>query len=199
MTASVISFLLLGLFVAVAFALWREGLWSAAIMLLNLLLAATFATAWYERLVTFLMGRLPSYDYLLDFVSLWGLFAITLLVLREITDRVSRRKVRFRKPVEMFGCPVVAAVAAWIFVCFTAASLHTAALPRDAIQPTPEARMFFGLEPDRRWLQWVRGSTAAGAPFAVPARRFDPDADFILRYATRRHQLEAQPELRVRK
>lgn len=193
-----ISYLLLGLFIAVAFALWREGLWSAAIMLLNLLLAATFATAWYERLVAFLMGRMASYDYLLDFIALWGLFAITLLVLREVTDRVSRRKVRFRKPVEMFGCPVVAAVASWIFVCFTAASLHTAAVPRDVIQATPEATMFFGLEPDRRWLQWVRGSTAGG-PFAVAKNGFDPEADFILRYATRRRMLEDQPELRVRK
>jgi len=193
-----ITFVLLGLFVAVAFALWREGLWSAAIMLLNLLLAATFATAWYERLATFLTARLPSYDYLLDFVALWGLFALSLLVLREISDRVSRRKVRFRKPVEMFGCPVVAAVAAWVFVCFTAASLHTAAVPRDVIQPAPESTMFFGLEPDRRWLQWVRGSTAHG-PFAVAERSFDPEADFILRYATRRHELESQEELRVRK
>jgi len=198
MTGSVISFVLLGLFVAVAFALWREGLWGAAIMLLNLLLAASFATAWYERLATFLMARLPSYDYLLDFIALWGLFALSLLGLREISDRVSRRKVRFRKPVEMFGCPVVAAVAAWVFVCFTAASLLTAAVPRDIIQPTPESRMFFGLEPDRRWLQWVRGSTSGG-PFAVARNAFDPEADFILRYATRRHQLEAQPELRVRK
>jgi hypothetical protein len=193
-----ISYLLLGLFIAVSFALWREGLWSAAIMLLNILLAATFATAWYERVVTFLMGRMASYDYLLDFIALWGLFAITLLALREITDRVSRRKVRFRKPVEMFGCPIVAAVGSWIFVCFTAASLHTTAVPRDVIQATPEATMFFGLEPDRRWLQWVRGSTTSG-PFAVAKHRFDPDADFILRYATRRRMLEDQPELRVRK
>jgi hypothetical protein len=141
---------------------------------------------------------MASYDYLLDFIALWGLFAVTLLVLREVSDRVSRRKVRFRKPVEMFGCPVVAAVAAWIMVCFTAASLHTAAVPRDLIQATPEATMFFGLEPDRRWLQWVRGSTSSG-PFAVAKNAFDPDADFILRYATRRHMLEEQPELRVRK
>lgn len=198
MTASVITFLLLGLFIAVSFALWREGLWGAAIMLLNVLLAATVATAWYERLVSFLMGWIPTYDYLLDFVALWGLFAVTLLALREVSDRVSRRKVRFRKPVEMFGGPVVAAIAAWIFVCFTAASLHTAAVPRDTIQATPEATMFFGLEPDRRWLQWVRGSTSRG-PFAVAKNSFDPDADFILRYATRRRQLEQQPELRVQK
>ena len=64
-----ISLILLGLFVAVTFALWREGLWSTAIMFLNILAAATFATAWYETLVAFLLKRgLSSYDYLLDFL-----------------------------------------------------------------------------------------------------------------------------------
>jgi hypothetical protein len=194
-----LSLILLGLFVAVTFALWREGLWSTAIMFLNILAAATFATAWYETLVAFLLKRgLSSYDYLLDFLCLWGLFAVILLVLRETSDRVSRTKVRFRKPVEMFGCPLVAAAAAWVVVCFTAASLHTTALPRDVIQATPEARMFFGLAPDRRWLQWVRGSTLRG-PFARKEHAFDAEADFVVRYATRRKQLEAEQELRVRR
>jgi hypothetical protein len=194
-----ISLILLGLFVAVTFALWREGLWSTAIMFLNILAAATFATAWYETLVAFLLKRgLSTYDYLLDFLCLWGLFAVILLALRETSDRVSRTKVRFRKPVEMFGCPVVAAAAAWVVICFTAASLHTTALPRDVIQATPEARMFFGLAPDRRWLQWVRGSSLSG-PFARKDHAFDPQADFIVRYATRRKLLEAEQELRVRR
>lgn len=194
-----INFALLGLFLVVTFALWREGLWSSAVSLLNLLAAASFATAWYESLVAFLIARgLGSYDYLLDFLCLWGLFAIILLVLREVSDRVSRTKVRFRKPVEMFGCPVIAAAAAWIVVCFTAATLHTAAVPRDLVQATPEARMFFGLAPDRRWLQWVRGSSLHG-PFGRPEHAFDEKADFVIRYATRRKQLEAQPELRVRR
>ena len=38
-----ISLALLALFVVVTFALWREGLWSSAIMLLNVLAAATSA------------------------------------------------------------------------------------------------------------------------------------------------------------
>jgi hypothetical protein len=193
-----ITALLVGVFVAVTFALWREGVWGAMIMTLNTLLAASFATAWYEALVTFAMNRgLGSYDYLLDFVCLWGLFVVILLVLREVTDRASRTKVRFRRPVEMFGGPVVAAIGAWVMVCFTAASLHTAAVPRDVVQPTPEARMFLGFAPDRRWLQWVRGSSLHG-PFAGRTEQaFDPRADFIVRYADRRKQLEAEPELRV--
>jgi hypothetical protein len=165
-------------------------------MLLNVVLAATVSTAWYEKLVAVLEPRLPSYTYLLDFVSMWALFCLLLLGLREATDRISRTKVKLRRPVELFGGPLVAAVVGWVMTCFTAASLHTAPVPRDSVQPTPEARMFFGLAPDRKWLSWVHGSTIAG-PFAVPDSPFDKDADFIIRYADRRKRLENEPGLRV--
>jgi hypothetical protein len=192
----IVSLILLGIFVAVSFALWREGPWSGLIMLLNVLLAASLATAWYPVVVARLEPLLGSYTYLLDFIALQGTFCVLLLVMREITDRLSRSRVRFRKPVELAAGPLVAMLTAWVVVCFTAASLHTAPVPRDFIQPTPEARMFFGLAPDRRWLAWVRGSSLRG-PFADPADAFDPGADFILRYASRRQALEAEPALRV--
>ena len=191
-----ISLILLGIFVAVSFALWREGPWSGLIMLLNVLLAASLATAWYPVVVARLEPALASYTYLLDFIALQGTFCVLLLVMREITDRLSRTSVRFRKPVELAAGPLVAMLTAWVVVCFTAASLHTAPVPRDFVQPTPESRMFFGLAPDRRWLAWVRGSSTSG-PFAVPKHAFDPQADFIIRYADRRKALEAEETLRV--
>jgi hypothetical protein len=193
----IVSWILLGLFIAVAFAIWREGTWSGLIMLLNLVLAASLATAWYPLVIAWIEPRARSYTYLLDFVVLQGLFCLLLLAFRETTDRVSRNRVRFRKPVELAAGPLVAVVTAWVMVCFTAASLHTAPLPRDFIQPTPETRMFFGLAPDRRWLAWMQGSTING-PFARPDHAFDPDADFILSYASRRSALEKEEELRVR-
>lgn len=192
----ILSLILLGVFVAVAFALWREGPWSGLIMLLNVLLAATLATAWYPYLVRWAEPQFPSYTYLLDFVALQGLFCLLLLVFREVTDRLSKTRVRFRKPVELAAGPLVAALTAWVMVAFTAASLHTAPLPRDFVQPSPDARMFFGLAPDRWWLWWVRGATANG-PFANPERAFDRDGEFITRYATRRQLLEKEQALRV--
>ena len=188
--------ILLAVFVTVTAALWKEGIWSSLVMLLNVVLAATVATAWYEKLVAVLEPRLPSFTYLLDFVALWGLFCLLLLGLREATDRISRTRVKLRRPVELFGGPLVAALVGWVMICFTAATLHTAPVPRDVVQPTPEARMFFGLAPDRKWLAWVRGATLTG-PFAVPGSAFDKDADFIIRYADRRQRLEGEPGLRV--
>jgi hypothetical protein len=192
----IVNLILLAVFVTVALALWKEGIWGSLIMLGNVLAAATVATAWYEWVAAFLEPRLPSFSYLLDFVAVWGLFCLVLLGLREATDRISRTRVKLRRPVELFGGPLVAALVAWVMTCFTAATLHVAPLPRDVVQPTPEARMFFGLAPDRRWLAWVRGATLGG-PFAVPESAFDKDADFIIRYADRRKRLEGEPGLRV--
>ena len=192
----ILTLILLAVFVTVTAALWKEGIWSSLVMLLNVVLAATVATAWYEKLVAVLEPRLPSFTYLLDFVALWGLFCLLLLGLREATDRISRTRVKLRRPVELFGGPLVAALVGWVMTCFTAATLHTAPVPRDVVQPTPEARMFFGLAPDRKWLAWVRAATLTG-PFAVPGSAFDKDADFIIRYADRRQRLEGEPGLRV--
>jgi len=195
----IVNLLLILVFLAIALVLAREGLWSGLVMLLNIIAAATFATAWFERLAGFLDAKMPSYTYLIDFLCLWGIFAVVLLVMRLITDRVSTTKVEFLRQVELVGGPIVAVITAWVMVCFAAASLHTAAVPRALVQPTPESRMFFGLAPDRKWLAWVRFATTSG-PFAYPEESaivFDRDGDFILRYADRRQKLEQSEGLRV--
>ena len=195
----IVNLLLILVFLAIALVLAREGLWSGLVMLLNIIAAATFATAWFERLAGFLDAKLPSYTYLIDFLCLWGIFAVVLLVMRLITDRVSTTKVKFLRQVEIVGGPLVAVITAWVMVCFAAASLHTAAVPRALVQPTPESRMFFGFAPDRKWLAWVRFATQSG-PFAYPEESaivFDKDGDFILRYADRRLKLEQSEGLRV--
>ena len=195
----IVNLLLILVFLAIALVLAREGLWSGLVMLLNIVAAATFATAWFERLAGFLDAKLPSYTYLIDFLCLWGIFAVVLLVMRLITDRVSTTKVKFLRQVEIVGGPILAVITAWVMVCFAAASLHTAAVPRALVQPTPESRMFFGFAPDRKWLAWVRFATQSG-PFAYPEESaivFDKDGDFILRYADRRLKLEQSEGLRV--
>ena len=193
----ILNVFLIVVFLATALALFRDGLWSALVMLLNILLATTVASAWYETVARLLDAQQPSYTYLFDFFSIWGLFALVLLAMREITDRLSRTKVKFVKQVEMVGAPLVAILAGWIMICFAAATLHTAAVPRSLVQPTPESRMFFGLSPDRKWLAWTKWSTEKG-PFARADHVFDPDSDFILRYADRRHKLEQEEGLRTK-
>ena len=196
----IVNLVLLLVFITFTLLLVREGLWSAMLMFLNVLVAATVATAWFGVLTVSLEKLVPSYTFLLDFLSMWGIFSIVLLALREITDRVSRTKVKFLRQIELCGAPIVALLSGWVMVAFTATSLHTAAVPRWLVQETPQARMFFGLSPDRKWLSWMRNSSLDG-PFAWPRNNeraiFDKDADFILRYADRRFKLEGEEALRV--
>ena len=145
----IVSLGLLIVFAVVTLLLMREGLWSAMVMFLNVLLAASVATAWYEVLANWMETLIPSYTYLLDFLAIWSIFSVLVLVLREITDRVSRTKVKFLRQVELIGAPAMAMLTGWVMVAFTAASLHTAALPREFVQPKPQTRMLFGCGMDR--------------------------------------------------
>lgn len=199
----IVNLILLAVFMVVAFALWRQGAWATMLMLLNILAAATLATAWFETLVAMLEPVFPSYTYLLDFICIWAAFSLTLLVLREVIEKVTPERVKLRKPVELFGTPLLAVIAAWIMVAFTATTLHVAPLPAGMVQPTPESRMLLGLAPDRKWLQWVRNSSRFG-PFGRPDHAFDEGVvaegaggDFIIRYHERRKRLAAEEALRI--
>ncbi len=190
----IVNFILLFIFGMVTFAMWRqERPWGGLIMLLNILLAAALATAWFGPLARWAQTKFPSYTFLLDFVAIQSLFGILLLAFRETTDRLSKTRVRFRKPIEMAAGPIIGVMAAWIMVGFMAATLHTAPVPRSFVQATPDTRMFFGLAPDRWWLSWMRNASAHG-PFGSPEIAFDPNGDFIERYATRRKLLEQHAE-----
>ena len=149
----ILNIFLIVVFLATALALFRDGLWSALVMLLNILLATTVASAWYETVARLLDAQAPAYTYLFDFFSIWGLFALVLLAMREVTDRLSRTKVKFVKQVEMVGAPLVAILAGWIMICFAAAALHTAAVPRSPCSRRPE-RGCFSVSPP----------TASGSP-----------------------------------
>jgi hypothetical protein len=191
-----ITLALLAILAAVTGMLVREGLWRALLMFFNVLAAATVATAWHAPLAGFLEGHLAEYTYLLDFLSIWAIFCIVLAAAREATDRLAPTKVEFPRLVERIGVGIPAFLTGWIMMAFTAATLHTAPVPRDLVQPTPEARMFLGLAPDRKWLSWVRGSSKWG-PFSRPVTAFDEKADFILRHADRRLKLEGEEGLRA--
>jgi hypothetical protein len=167
------NIILLAVFGAVLVALWREGLWASIVMLFNLLLAATVATRLLPVVVPVVEPRLTSYTYFVDALVLWGLFAVLVAVARGVTDHVSKTRVRFHKPVERFGTPLAAALAAWVAMAFTAAALHTAPLPRNVV---PGSGMFFGLAPDRGWLWWTVG-TVGKDPFGRQGDFFGPPVE----------------------
>lgn len=193
-----ISLLLVLALGATAGLFYREGLWSALVAVINVLFATAVATAWYEWPAELISGAIPGAWHLADFVSIWILFALIYAGASELTNRVSRTRVRFAPLIDRIGGPAVGLVVGWIFICFAATTLHLAPVTRDLIQPTPDARLLVGLAPDRKWLHFIRTATRQG-PFARPGANgetiFDKDADFILRYADRRKKLEGEGSL----
>lgn len=184
--------LCLVLFVVLAM-MWTEGLWSNALTLINVVFAAIFATNFFEPLATYLDKQSPGFTYVWDFLSLWAIFALSFLVLRTITDQNSKHKVRFRLPVEITGKILFALLTGWVLVSFVTFSMHLAPLARSALfnsfEPTPMAANFFMFKPDRGWLGFMH-SRSKGALSKRNPTPFDPDAEFIFKYASRRFDLQ---------
>jgi hypothetical protein len=186
----IIALMLFAILATVTGLLVRAGLWRSLHLFFNVLLAAAIATAWYAPLAELLREPLASYAHLLDFLSIWLIFCGVLALAREATDRLSPNRVEFPQLVERIGVGIPAFLTGWVMMAFTAATLHTAPVPRELVQPTTDAKMFLGLAPDRAWLSWIRGASKMG-PFSMPVDQpFDKNADFIVRYADKQLQLQ---------
>ena len=202
-------FLLL-VFAAAVAGIWFQGLWSAAITLINLLLAMLLATNLFEPicwLVELVGGK--SLTYLLDFCILWVLFAVFFSIFRGITDLLSWNRVQFDLPVEMAGRSVLALWCGWLVVCFTAFTLQTAPLGVEnplGAWSSPADKTFLGIGPDRLWLGLVqmtsRGALARGnftgnshpTDQNLNVETFDPNSEFLIKYHDRRAKF-ANPDL----
>jgi len=179
------------LFVCVAM-LVREGLWSNALTLINAIFAALVATSLWEPLAGWLEGLVPSGTYLWDFVALWAIFCVCFLVLRAVTDLISRVRVRFKRPVDTAGGILLAVLVGWMMVCFTAMTLHTAPLAqrfmRGDFYDQPDDKIFLGMmAPDRQWFgfaQQLSNKSMAGSNV------LGTNEQFINRYGERRKQYE---------
>lgn len=198
-----LSFLLLIVFLACVGFGYRNGMWSNAIRLVNVITAALVATNFFEPTADWLQGFFGSYQYFVDIVCLWGLFVITLGGLSLATDAASRVRVRFATIVDRAGTVLISAWVGWVMVGFTLFTLHTAPLPREFLGGSfrAEQPMFFGMAPDRQWLAFVhklsRGPLCRSATtdqWRREATVFDPSGEFMIKYASRRAALEQHAE-----
>ncbi|MEX2141323.1 MAG: CvpA family protein [Pirellulales bacterium] len=177
-----------------------SGLWGNLIMIFNVMLAALIATNYFEPLAGWLDGQMPSYTFFWDFLAMWGIFALSVVVLRAITDTLSRVKVRFKKPLEVAGGLVCGAVVGWLMVCFTLFSLHTAPLAHIFLRGgfSPGTNMFFGMAPDRIWGRFAAGQSDSEGGALTAGEEFSLYS-YMERYATRRAAFEMEPEMRTKK
>ena len=175
--------------------LYNEGLWSNAVRLINVVLAALLAMNFYEPLARYLTSQFRSFTYFCDFIAVWVVFAFAIVFLSEITNRLSKVKVKFLNLADRIGSVAVAVWIGWIMVCFTATTMHMAPLARSPFRGSfePEARAASTLSPEMLWLGFTQKiSKGAFAKGEEPG--FDPKGEFLPRYATRRAKLESYVE-----
>jgi len=179
------------LFACVAM-LYNDGMWSNAIRLINVITAALLAMNFFEPLADWFEQSKPSWSYFWDFISLWGLFIVFSLIFRVLTDRLSPVKVKFLKVADRVGSGFLSLWIGWLMVCFTLMSLHAAPLAKNCLLDSfqPEERMFLGFAPDRQWLGFTQ-KMSMGPYDRSEKDVFDPHAEFLPKYASRRAILES--------
>jgi hypothetical protein len=204
-----VLFLILAL---VAAACWFQGLWSNAIIIVNMTFAGLIATNFYEPLSDLFESFDRSFVYLVDLVSFWLIFAISYGILRLITDKLSKTKIEFAMPVEMAGRTILSIWAGWLFVCLTAFSIQfspVGAEPMGSLSD-PDSKSFLFLSPEKQWISFAnwrsRGALSRGIfndalisddDRTWKAQVFDSKGQFLNRHHQRRKNLQEVDGLRV--
>ena len=200
-----IDLILILIFAGVTWAVAGEGPWGAIMVFFSVLLSGLLAMNIFEPVAEMLQGVLSGYEWQhrVDIIALLGVFAISVWVLREVTDRIMPTSLDVSGLVYetrwLFGAATGYAVMAILLT-----ALHTAPLSREFIGFRPErSNLFDALAPDRQWLGFTQyvsehvmrsGSTGPifdGATFD----RIEGDpgtrqiwSSFPIRYAQRREQ-----------
>lgn len=186
------SILLLLIFAGCIGFLFREGMWGNAIRLVNVVTAALLAMNCFEPLARQFQKMAPSFTFLWDFIALWLCFVLFMVVFRAATTLLSRVKVRFLKIADQIGGVFFAACVGWVMICFLMTSLHTAPLARNffggAFRPEATSK-FLVFAPDRVWLGFTQ-KVSMQAFSRGDDHVFDPNGEFMIKYASRRSELE---------
>jgi len=208
---------MLGIGVFILAANWFMGTWNVFLNLIITIIAAMVASSYFEILAEMIDERQPTYTYFADFVALWGLFFATFLVVRVFAEFLSKYRMRLNMWVDFSMRTVLGMAMAWVFICFTFFTLHTAPIPWSwlGFQSTPQTTNAL-VGPDRMWMQfmqsrsrWALSESRNGLLFAPDTRPehpddegrdcrvFDPHGEFIFKYAARRQALAFEEQLRV--
>ena len=104
----------------------NEGLWSNTILLICILISGTAASAAGVPLGAMAFekaGQDDSFAWYYVFAGMWGVFALTLLILRIAVDKASTIRVRYLPVVEKLGGILMGLVVAVMLTSFAAFTL----------------------------------------------------------------------------
>jgi len=190
----------------------KEGLWSNTIALVNIVISGLVAFGFYSPIAIY-FDELTNgeYTYLLDFVCIWTLFVIAMVVCRTLTGGFSRTRMRFKNPVEPVLGPLMAVLDSWVMAAFVMATLHTSPMPKDAfssgliysdneVESNGVESKWALFNPDLGWLRFVERVTPVDSFGAREGGGFSAKA-FVRIYADHREKYDRAkpPWIRVRR
>lgn len=111
----------------------REGLWNNLINTAAIVIGGLTAFGLHQPIVVYLDEQTDgSYTYLWDLLVLWGVFAVTVGVLKGLAQMLSKTRVMYHEKADMPAGAFFGALCGWLMCCFAMATLHTAPLTRDS-------------------------------------------------------------------
>ena len=170
-----------------------EGLWGAALMFVNVMLAGLIAFDLYEWVAKFIDQNLDFMKAFSDFVALVVLFSIAFTLLRIATDNLGPTMVRFPTWLYHVGRYGFAGATAWYLMGMILCILQTAPIHRQFLGYEWKDHAVWGAGVDRFWLGYVQVTTERVFD-RYPARMFDAQSSFIRRYHDHREFGEPDPE-----
>ncbi len=194
MIDAVLVLVLLG----VTYALTSEGLWGAGLVFFNVLFSVLIALNFHEPLAQLMVNNVSALKDWADFISLSGLFLITLVILKISTENIAPRMVRFPMGLYQAGRLVLgfggaALTVGFLLLVLAAAPVHRKAMGMIDYQSKPP----FGLALDRKLLGFFQWTTAYIFPSTNPedlppdpgfgrTKVFDPQGKWLLEHQNAR-------------
>jgi hypothetical protein len=105
----------------------NEGLWSNSITLFCVILAGLIAVPGGLALAAYVLEQAkpaPENEWAFKFGSIWGVFFFAVMILRIATDRISRIRMKFVKPLDVAGGILVGLVVSLMLTSFSAMMLY---------------------------------------------------------------------------
>jgi hypothetical protein len=197
----------------IAYAYWREGLFTACCMCVNVLLAGLIAFGFWEPVAdlfdSILHGSfLAGYE---DFFILIGLFALALGLLRMVTNNLCPNQIEYVGYFQQVGGAMFGLATGYLTAGFLVCALQTLPWHESFMNFEPRSPKEVGsrglLPADRAWLSlmryagahafswsFVEGNEEADDPFER-YRTFDRHGTFELRYLRYRRYGDTRPPL----
>lgn len=179
------QFFVFGVPLAVAAAIygtrWKEGLWGNLLSVFAVLFSSIIAVGWWESLTIFLCNKVNGMLFVADYLVLWLLFLISLLIIGEVTRALSRVKVKFAEPVEKTGNAAMLTLLLALLLGFYYFSLDMSPLGETA-DATPPSQ-------DTIQLKVFRVLTGGNLSSFTEPKSFDENGEFRMNHFLRKQAL----------